>query len=240
VTHPRLALEARQVWKRYGHTDALVDVSLTLAAGEVHGLVGHNGAGKSTLLRLLAGAERPDTGTLLLGGEAQSFGSPREAIERGISCVYQELSLIENLTVAQNLFLGRELRRLGRLDLEEMERQTVAFLRGFELEVPPGQKVRELSVARRQLIERAREGAPLHAPVFRVERYASGSHAQHALLVGRSGLALGRTRRRVTRRHERGGDAGAREVLAEGANRSRDAVDAWKVDVGDEENPHAR
>ncbi len=154
MPQPNITLEAREVRKRYGQTDALGGVSLTVAAGEVHGLVGHNGAGKSTLLRIMAGAERPDSGTLLLGGAAQDFGSPHDAIERGISCVYQELSILENLTVAQNLFLGRELRRMGlRLDIAEMERQTAAFLREFGLDVPPRQKVRELTVARRQLIE---------------------------------------------------------------------------------------
>jgi ribose transport system ATP-binding protein len=147
-------LEAREVCKRYGHTDALDGVSLTVTAGEVHGLVGHNGAGKSTLLRILAGAERADSGSLELEGAPLDVGSPREAIERGISCVYQELSIIENLTVAQNLFLGRELRTLGlRLDIQEMERQAAVFLHEFGLDVSPGQKVRELSVARRQLIE---------------------------------------------------------------------------------------
>jgi ABC-type sugar transport system ATPase subunit len=154
VSQAKPTLEAREVRKRYGHTDALDGVDLTVTAGEVHGLVGHNGAGKSTLLRILAGAERADSGSLVLEGVPLHVGSPREAIDRGISCVYQELSIIENLTVAQNLFLGRELRTMGlRLDIQEMERQAAAFLREFGLDVPPGQMVRELTVARRQLIE---------------------------------------------------------------------------------------
>lgn len=147
-------LEARNVSKRYGYTQALDDVTLSVVAGEVHGLVGHNGAGKSTLLRVLAGADRPDAGMLLLDGRRLELGSPHDAIGRGISCVHQELSVVDNLTVAQNLFLGREIRKMRfRLDIPEMERQTAAFLHEFGLDIPPGQRVRELTVARRQLIE---------------------------------------------------------------------------------------
>lgn len=147
-------LQANQISKRYGHTQALDGVTLEVAAGEVHGLVGHNGAGKSTLLRILGGAERADGGSLGLDGHRLELRSPRDAIEQGISCVYQELSLVDNLTVAQNLFLGRELQtRTLRLDIEEMERQASAFLGEFGLDVSPWTKVRELTVARRQLIE---------------------------------------------------------------------------------------
>jgi ABC-type sugar transport system ATPase subunit len=151
VTHQ--ALEANAVSKRYGHTQALDAVSLTITAGEIHGLVGHNGAGKSTLLRLLSGAERPDSGALNIDGRHLELGSPREANLQGISSVYQELSLIEELTVAQNLFLGRELRRTGRLQLGEMDRQTAKFLGEYGLDIAPTTKVRALTVAQRQLIE---------------------------------------------------------------------------------------
>ena len=147
------ALEAHAVSKRYGHTQALDAVSVTITAGEIHGLVGHNGAGKSTLLRLLSGAERPDSGKLTIDGRRLELGSPREANLLGISSVYQELSLVDELTVAQNLFLGRELRRAGRLQLGEMDRQTATFLGEYGLEVDPTAKVRTLTVAQRQLIE---------------------------------------------------------------------------------------
>jgi ABC-type sugar transport system ATPase subunit len=153
VTVSNTTLETDAVSKRYGHTQALDAVSLTIRAGEIHGLVGHNGAGKSTLLRLLSGAERPDSGALLIDGRQLDLGSPREANLQGISSVYQELSLIEELTVAQNLFLGRELRHRGRLQLREMERQTAVFLGEYGLDVTPTAKVRALTVAQRQLIE---------------------------------------------------------------------------------------
>lgn len=153
MTVANTTLETDVVSKRYGHTQALDAVSLTIRAGEIHGLVGHNGAGKSTLLRLLSGAERPDSGALLIDGRHLDLGSPREANLQGISSVYQELSLIEELTVAQNLFLGRELRRHGHLQLGEMDRQTAVFLAEYGLNVAPTAKVRALTVAQRQLIE---------------------------------------------------------------------------------------
>jgi len=154
VTLTYKVLEARNVSKRYGQTRAIDDVSITLAPGEVHGLVGHNGAGKSTLLRMLSGAERPDSGDLLLDGQRLQLGSPGEAIEKGVSCVYQELSILENLTVAQNLFLGRELRHLRiLLDTSVMNDEAVAYLEEFGLAVSPTAKVRDLTVAQRQLIE---------------------------------------------------------------------------------------
>ena len=154
MTLTRQVLEARNLSKRFGQTQALDTVSVKLSPGEVHGLVGHNGAGKSTLLRILSGAERPDSGELLLDDQHLEFGSPRDAIERGVSCVYQELSVLENLTVAQNLFLGRELRRQRiRLSTREMHNEATAYLEEFGLAVAPSAKVRDLTVAQRQLIE---------------------------------------------------------------------------------------
>lgn len=146
-------LQARNVSKRYSHTQALTSVNLSLVPGQVHGLVGHNGAGKSTLLRILSGAESADSGELALDGSRVHLGSPREAIEIGVSCVYQELSLVDDLSVAQNLFLGRELRRGMRLQLAEMERMTATYLAEFGLDVPATTRIRQLPVAQRQLIE---------------------------------------------------------------------------------------
>jgi ribose transport system ATP-binding protein len=146
-------LQARNISKRYGHTQALMSVDLSVVPGQVHGLVGHNGAGKSTLLRVLSGAESADSGDLLLDGSRVHLGSPREAIEVGVSCVYQELSLVDDLTVAQNLFLGHEVRHGMRLRLAEMERLTASFLAEFGLFISPSTKVRQLPVAQRQLIE---------------------------------------------------------------------------------------
>lgn len=147
-------LETRDVSKHYGQTQALSSVSLSVVPGEVHGLVGHNGAGKSTLLRLLSGAERPDAGEILLDGTHLELRSPIDALDNGIACVYQELSTIDNLTVAQTLFLGRE-RVRDRVILRdrEMEREASAYLEEFHLRISPSAKIRDLTVAQRQLVE---------------------------------------------------------------------------------------
>ncbi len=150
---PSAALVAQDVSKRYGRTLALEGVTLALTPGEVHGLVGHNGAGKSTLLRLLAGAERPDVGAIMIGGRRQSFAGPADAIAAGVASVYQELSLVDQLTVAQSIFLGRERTRGGRLAKGEMEAAAARLCADFGLDVDPTAKVGELAVARRQMVE---------------------------------------------------------------------------------------
>src|SRR5271163_4639643 len=101
-------LEMRNISKSFGAVTALVDVSIRLRQGEVLALVGDNGAGKSTLIKVLSGFHQPDTGTILLGGKAVRFGSPREARAHGIETVYQDLALIGDLSVYHNMFLGRE------------------------------------------------------------------------------------------------------------------------------------
>jgi fructose transport system ATP-binding protein len=126
--HP--VIEARGITKRYGALTALHGVDLTLRPGEVVGLVGDNGAGKSTLVKVVAGAIAPTSGELFVDGSPASFRSPSEARRQGIETVYQDLALTPDLTVAENLFLGRELRRRGllwpfrMLDRQRMNRET--------------------------------------------------------------------------------------------------------------------
>jgi ABC-type sugar transport system ATPase subunit len=146
-------LVAKGIVKRYGAATVLHGVTFALRAGEVHGLVGHNGAGKSTLLKILGGAVSPDEGTILLGGEPVSFSSPAAATSAGIACVFQELSLLENLTVTQNLFLARELARAGVLDKKAMQEQARTLLREYGLSLTGSEKVASLPVAQRQMIE---------------------------------------------------------------------------------------
>lgn len=146
-------LVAQDVSKRYGQTLALEGVTIALLPGEVHGLVGHNGAGKSTLLRLLAGAERPDTGTIMIGGVRRVFAGPGDAIAAGVACVYQELSLVDQLTVAQSIFLGRERTVGGRLAKTEMAEEARHLCASYGIDVDPGAKTGALSVARRQMVE---------------------------------------------------------------------------------------
>src|SRR5262245_19604383 len=99
------------VHKRYGATIALGGASLRVSRGSIHGLIGQNGAGKSTLLKILAGAETPDEGSIELEGEAIHLSSPADANHHGIGIVYQDFSLLANLTVAENISLGREVTR---------------------------------------------------------------------------------------------------------------------------------
>jgi simple sugar transport system ATP-binding protein len=109
VSRPGTALlEVRGISKAYGHVQALRDVSMHIDAGEIVGLVGDNGAGKSTLVKIIAGAERPDQGAIVVAGEEVEFRAPLDARERGIETVYQDLALAPDLSVWANLFLGRE------------------------------------------------------------------------------------------------------------------------------------
>jgi simple sugar transport system ATP-binding protein len=126
TTQPPI-LEARAVSRYYGSVAALQHVDLTVHRGEVVGLVGDNGAGKSTLVKILCGAVRPTEGQLLVDGEEVSFTAPRESRERGIEVVYQDLALATELSIADNIFLGREKRREGALRaLRLLDRQGMA------------------------------------------------------------------------------------------------------------------
>ena len=115
------------VSKWYGATRALSNVSLEIPPGRVVALIGHNGAGKSTLLRTLSGAETPDEGAITIDGRRVEFHSPGEANAAGIACVYQELSLVNELTVAENLFLGAEKLTGPLLDRRAMNREADAL-----------------------------------------------------------------------------------------------------------------
>ena len=126
--HP--VLEARAIVKRFPGVLALDRVDFQIHAGEVHGLIGENGAGKSTLMHILAGAQQPDDGQILLDGRCVEFADTREALDERISIVYQELNLIPYLTVAENVFLGRELRSAtGLINSKEQNRRCAELAR---------------------------------------------------------------------------------------------------------------
>jgi ABC-type sugar transport system ATPase subunit len=144
------------VSKWYGATRALSNVSLEIPQGRVVALVGHNGAGKSTLLRTLSGAEVPDEGAISVDGRAIGFHSPADASAVGIACVYQELSLINELTVAENLFLGAERRSGPVLDRRAMNAAADALCAEYGIPAAATDLVARLSVAQRQLLEVAR------------------------------------------------------------------------------------
>lgn len=150
-------LETRQLGKRYPGVTALHGVDLLADAGEVHALVGANGAGKSTLLNLLCGVQRPSDGEILIGGKPVTFTSPARALELGIVTVHQEFSLVPQLSVARNVYLGREpTGRLGLVDGAKLRRQTYDLFERFGLALDPDREVSHLSVAEQQLVEIAR------------------------------------------------------------------------------------
>ena len=149
-------LTLRGITKRYPGVTALDGVDLEVYPGTVHALVGENGAGKSTLLRIVAGAERPDAGAALWNGRPVISPTPREALLRGVTVIYQELALAPNLGAAANIYLGLEPGRRGFLDQGAMRSGAQAALADLGLVIDPDRPVRELSVAQRQLVELAR------------------------------------------------------------------------------------
>ena len=150
-------LRARGLTKSFVGNTVLADVDLDLRAGQVHGLVGENGAGKSTLMKILAGVHTADRGTVELDGNAVSFHHPLQAQAAGISTVFQEFNLLPERTVAENIWLGREPRRRGFVDVGRMQRDTQALLDDLGVTgLRPQQRVRSLSVAEQQIVEIAK------------------------------------------------------------------------------------
>lgn len=146
--------------KRYVNTIALDGVNLSVDRGEVVALVGENGAGKSTLMKVLAGIVRPDQGVVVIDGESSSWSTPGDAIQAGIALIHQELSLHDNLSIAENIFLGREPIRgpsaLGWMDRRSMNQQSRTLLDRVGLSVAPESFVGDLPIASKQLVEIAR------------------------------------------------------------------------------------
>jgi ABC-type sugar transport system ATPase subunit len=153
-------ISLRSVSKGFGGVRALADVDLEIRPGEVHGLVGENGAGKSTLMKILAGVYPPSAGEILLDGRAVHLRDPRHAYELGIRIVYQELSLVPTLTVAENLYLHRFGRgRLRLVDRRALAREATALLAEWGLDIDATQRIEQLPMGKRQLVEIAREVA---------------------------------------------------------------------------------
>ena len=148
--------EVRNASKAYGPVVALTDVSFRIEAGEVRALLGKNGAGKSTLIRMLSGAESPDDGDVLLAGERLGTGGVDAAHRLGVRTVYQELSLIGTMTVAENMFMGRWPSSLGSLSYRRMNAATREALAKLGLKIDPRRVVDDLSVADQQMVEIAR------------------------------------------------------------------------------------
>ena len=154
-------LQARSIAKRFGALQALADVDVDIHAGEVLAILGDNGAGKSTFIKILSGAYEPSAGTLLLDGALVSFASPQAAADVGIATIFQELALSENLSIAENVFLGRELVRrvLGVpfLKRRAMKQKVAELLHTLEAHISdPEAAVGSLSGGQRQAVAIAR------------------------------------------------------------------------------------
>lgn len=145
------------ITKRFPGVLALNNVTFECRKGEVHALVGENGAGKSTLMKILAGAHQPDAGEILLRGEQTRLADPQHAQRLGISIIYQEFNLIPDLTVMQNVFLGREPRnRLGVINQAEMQRRAADLFGRLRVQIDFNSPVLRLTVAQQQLVEIAK------------------------------------------------------------------------------------
>ncbi|MET8862395.1 sugar ABC transporter ATP-binding protein [Nonomuraea sp. NPDC004580] len=153
---PAPVLTMSGIGKRFPGVTALDGVNLRLLPGEVHALMGENGAGKSTLIKVLTGVYAADAGTIELGGAPVAFASPLEAQQAGISTVYQEVNLCTNLSVAENILLGREPRRLGRVDWRRMRARAGELLARLELELDVAAPLSSYSLAVQQMVAIAR------------------------------------------------------------------------------------
>jgi ribose transport system ATP-binding protein len=152
-----VVLRLTDVVKTFPGVRALDGVQLEVRAGEVHCLLGQNGAGKSTLIKVLAGVHRPDSGTVEWLGRPATFANPQAAMKAGIATIYQELDLVEDLTVAENVFLGHELRRAGFVRRKQMADRTSGILdRLGHGEIPPRRAVHRLQAAGKQIVSMAR------------------------------------------------------------------------------------
>jgi ribose transport system ATP-binding protein len=153
---PAPLLEMRGIGKSFPGVHALADVSLTLAAGEVLVLVGENGAGKSTLMKILAGALQADQGEILVDGKPVRIATPQEAQHLGIGMIYQEFTLVPQLTAAANIALGSEPTRAGLIDMAAVRKRATDALGELGLEIPLDVPVSQFSVGRQQLVEIAK------------------------------------------------------------------------------------
>ncbi len=150
-------VELKQIDKRFPGVHALKNVDFNLRPGEVHALMGENGAGKSTLMKVLSGIYQPDGGRIIVNGEAVKMTSPRDAQKFGISIIHQELSLMNDLNAAQNVFIGREPRtKFGRLKESELNSKTQEIFKSMNLDLSPRTNVGSLTIAKQQMVEIAK------------------------------------------------------------------------------------
>ncbi|RDG34952.1 sugar ABC transporter ATP-binding protein [Streptomyces corynorhini] len=156
MSHPDELLRIEGIRKTFPGVVALDSVDFDLRRGEVHVLLGENGAGKSTLIKMLSGAYRPDAGRVLVDGQEVRIHGAQDAQRLGIATIYQEFNLVPELTVAENIFLGRQPRRFGMIDRRRMESDAAELLERVGVGAAPHTLVRELGIARLQMVEIAK------------------------------------------------------------------------------------
>ena len=151
-------LEMRHIYKTFPGVKALQNVDFTLKKGEIHALMGENGAGKSTLIKVLTGVEEFETGEIHIDGYDQTIinRSPQDAQNHGISTVYQEINLCPNLSVAENLFIGREPRKGGLIDWKTMNKRAADLLGDLDINADVTKTIDNYSIAIQQMIAIAR------------------------------------------------------------------------------------
>ncbi|HCJ94193.1 MAG TPA: D-xylose ABC transporter ATP-binding protein, partial [Sphaerochaeta sp.] len=150
----KILLEMNHIRKEFPGVLALKDVSLQVQAGEVHALLGENGAGKSTLIKILGGIYSSDAGEIVIDGSVVTINSVQDAQKFGISVIHQELVLVPHMTVAENIYLGREPLKAGRfVDFKKMNEDAKQLLDSFELDIRPDEEISELTIAQQQMVE---------------------------------------------------------------------------------------
>src|SRR3954449_11632805 len=172
-------LQVRGVSKQFAGVRALDNVSLTLSHGEVLAVVGENGAGKSTLMRIVAGVIPPTSGTIAIDGASAELKSVAQALQQGISLIHQELNLAANLSVAANIFLGREPLRFGMIDQARIDRESRKYLDLVGLRVAPQTIVSSLPIGKQQLVEIAK-ALSTHARILIMDEPTSSLSEQEA------------------------------------------------------------
>lgn len=151
-----IILELKNINKSFGGINALNEVNISISKGDIHALVGENGAGKSTLIKILTGVYKKDKGSIILDGSKINLKNPMDARKKGIVAIYQELSLIEELSVGQNIFLGHEPirnKKIGITDKKELYKKSKEYLNKFELDIDPKTPINKLGMGQKRIIE---------------------------------------------------------------------------------------
>ena len=153
-----VVLELKGLKKVFGETTVLEDIDITFLKGEFHALVGENGAGKSTIIKTISGVHKPDGGQILLYGKKVKFNTPNDAQRAGISTLFQEIQEIPEMTVAENIFLGREPRRSGSvlINKKQLNQDAERIMEELGLSIDTTQRMCELPVSGRKMVEIAR------------------------------------------------------------------------------------